>query len=167
MRKAVKSSDLEVLPLFCPLAQLSRTPLINFNMTLRLLIYQRVNTSSLLHPLLSGTGWDSPVIRTNFRSRIQISPKSVLLLNPLGPLWARSPYQFSRSWSIRLGKISQPSISPLPLLKLLLAMLPLSSVNIASRQLSRRLSHRFKKVPILKKQQSADMRSLWVHGFLE
>ena len=28
--------------------------------------------------------------------------KSVLLLNPLGPLWARSPYQFSRSWSIRL-----------------------------------------------------------------
>ena len=68
MRKAVKSSDLEVLPLFCHLAQLSRTPLINFNMTLRLLIYPRVNTSSLLHPLLSGTGWDSPVIRTNIRS---------------------------------------------------------------------------------------------------
>ena len=45
-----------------------RTPLINFNMTLRLLIYPRVNTSSLLHPLLSGTGWDSPVIRTNIRS---------------------------------------------------------------------------------------------------
>ena len=68
MRKAVKSSDLEVLPLFFHLAQLSRTPLINFNMTLRLLIYRRVNTSSLLHPLLSGTGWDSPVIRTNIRS---------------------------------------------------------------------------------------------------
>ena len=68
MRKAVKSSDLEVLPLFFHLAQLSRTPLINFNMTLRLLIYPRVNTSSLLHPLLSGTGWDSPVIRTNIRS---------------------------------------------------------------------------------------------------
>ena len=28
-------------------------------------------------------------------------PKSVLLLNPLGPLWARSPFQFSRSWSNR------------------------------------------------------------------
>ena len=63
-----KSSDLEVLPLFFHLAQLSRMPLINFNMTLRLLIYPRVNTSSLLHPLLSGTGWDSPVIRTNIRS---------------------------------------------------------------------------------------------------
>ena len=85
MKKAVKSSDLEVLPLFCPSAQLSRTPLINYNMTLRLLIYPRVNTSSRLLPLLSGTGWDSPVIRTNFRSWIQISPKSVLLLNPLGP----------------------------------------------------------------------------------
>ena len=68
MRKAVKSSDLEVLPLFFHLGQLSRTPLINFNMTLRLLIYLRVNTSSLLHPLLSGTGWDSPVVRTNIRS---------------------------------------------------------------------------------------------------
>ena len=34
-------------------------------------------------------------------------PKSVLLLNPLGPLWARSPYQFLKNWSIRLGKISQ------------------------------------------------------------
>ena len=68
MRKAVKSSDLEVLPLFFHLAQLSRTPLINFNMTLRRLIYPRVNTSSLLLPLLSGTGWDSPIIRTNIRS---------------------------------------------------------------------------------------------------
>ena len=59
---------LEVLPLFCPSAQLSRTPLINFNMTLRLLIYPRVNTSSRLLPLLSGTGWDSPIFRTKFRS---------------------------------------------------------------------------------------------------
>ena len=66
--KAVKSSDPEVLPLFCPSAQLSRTPFINFNMTLWLLIYPRVNTSSRLLPLLSGTGWDSPVFRTKFRS---------------------------------------------------------------------------------------------------
>ena len=66
--KSVKSSDLEFLPLYFHLAQLSRTSLINFNMTLRLLIYPRVNISSLLRPLLSGTGWDSPVIRTNIRS---------------------------------------------------------------------------------------------------
>ena len=31
-------------------------------------IYLRVNMSSLLLPLLSGTGWDSPVFRTKFRS---------------------------------------------------------------------------------------------------
>ena len=95
-------------------------------------------------------------------------PKSVLLLNPLGPVWARSPYQFLKNWSIRLGKISQPSIQPLPLLKLLLlAMLPLRSINIALSQVSRRLSHRSKKVPILKKQQSVDMRksvSTWIFG---
>ena len=59
------------------------------------------------------------------------------------------PSGASKNWSIRLGKISQPAISPLPLLKLhLLAMLPLRSVNIASSQLSRRLRHRSKKVPM-------------------
>ena len=68
MRKAIKSSDQEVLPLYFHLAQLSKTPLINFNMTLRLLIYPRVNISNLLLLLPSGTGWDSPVIRTNIRS---------------------------------------------------------------------------------------------------
>ena len=100
-------------------------------------------------------------LNTDF-AKICITPK------PLGPLWGRSPFQFSRSWSIRLDKISQPSISPLPLLKLLLlAMLPLRSVNIASSQLSRRLSLRFKKVPILRQQQSTDMRkslSTWIFG---
>ena len=67
-----------------------------------------------------------------------------------------------------VGKTSQPSISLLPLLKLLLlAMLPLRSVNIALSQLSRRLSHRSKKMPILKRQQSVDMRksvSTWIFG---
>ena len=100
-------------------------------------------------------------LNTDF-AKICITPK------PSGALWARSPFQFSRSWSIKLEKISQPSISPLPLLKLLLlAMLPLRSVNIASSQLSRRSSLRFKKVPILRKQQSADMRkslSTWIFG---
>ena len=60
------------------------------------------------------------------------------------------------------------SISPLPLPKpLLLAMLPWRSVNIASSQLSRRLNLRSRKVPILRKQQSADMRKLlstWIFG---
>ena len=74
MKKAVKSSDLEVLPLFYPLAQLSRTPLINFNMTLRLPIYLRANMSSLLLPLLSGTRWDSPHFRIKF-AKICITPR--------------------------------------------------------------------------------------------
>ena len=46
-------------------------------------------------------------------------------------------------------------------------MLPWRSVNIASSQLSRRLSLRFRKVPILRKQQSTDMRkslSIWISG---
>ena len=30
--------------------------------------------------------------------------RSVLLLNPLGPLWARFPYQFSRNWNIKRDK---------------------------------------------------------------
>ena len=50
---------------------------------------------------------------------------------------------------------------------LLLAVLPWRSVSIASSQLSRRSSLRFKKVPILRKQQSADMRkslSTWIFG---
>ena len=68
MRKAFKSSDLEVLPLCSHLAQLSKMPLINLNMIFRPLIYLRVNISNLLLPLQSGTRWDSPVIRRNFRS---------------------------------------------------------------------------------------------------
>ena len=100
-------------------------------------------------------------LNTDF-AKICITPK------PSGAPMGKVSFQFSRSWSIRLDKISQPSISPLPLLKLLLlAMLPLRSVNIASSQLSRRLSLRFKKVPILRKQQNADMRkslSTWNFG---
>ena len=68
MKKAVKSSDLEVPPLFFHLAQLSRTPLINSNMTLRLPTYLRENMSSLLPQLPSGTRWDNQLFRTKFRS---------------------------------------------------------------------------------------------------
>ena len=66
--KGRKSSDLEVLPLSYHLAQLSRTPLINFNMISKLPIYLRENMSSLLHPLLSGIRLDSPLFKTKSRS---------------------------------------------------------------------------------------------------
>ena len=72
--------------------------------------------------------------------------------------FARFPYQFIKNWNTRLGKISPHSTSLLPLTKLhLLAMLLLRSVNIALSQLSRRLRHRSRKLPILKKQQSVAM----------
>ena len=67
MKKAVKSSDLEVLPLCYHSAQLSKMPLISLNMIFRPLIYLRVNTSKL-HPLQSGTKWDSLVMRRKYRS---------------------------------------------------------------------------------------------------
>ena len=53
----------------------------------------------------------------------------VLLLNPLGPLWARFPYQFLKKWNT---KTIPHSILLLPLLRLLLPAMPLlRSVNIA------------------------------------
>ena len=68
MRKAVRSLGQEALLLCSPLAWLSKMPLINLSMTSRPLIYPRVNISNLLLPLLSGTRWDSLVMRTRFRS---------------------------------------------------------------------------------------------------
>ena len=91
-------------------------------------------------------------LNTDF-AKICITPK------PSGAPMGKVPLPILKELEHQASKISQPSISPLPLLKLLLlAMLPLRSVNIASSQLSRRSSLRFKKVPILRKQQSADMR---------
>ena len=52
-------------------------------------------------------------MKTNFRSSIQILSRSVLLLSPLGPLWARFPYMFSRNLNTKLGRIAVPSISQL------------------------------------------------------
>ena len=40
------------------------------------------------------TRWDNLVLKTNFRNLIQILPRSVFLLNPLGLLWARFLYKF-------------------------------------------------------------------------
>ena len=67
MKKAIKSSDLEVLALCYHSAQLSKMPLISVNMIFRPLIYLRANTSNLL-PLQSGTKWDSPVMRRKYKS---------------------------------------------------------------------------------------------------
>ena len=153
MRKAIKSSDLEVLPQCSHLAQLSKMPLINLNMIFRPLIYLRVNISNLLLPLQGGTALLSREI-----SGIQILQRYVLLLNPLELLWAWFPYQFLRNWNTKLGKISQRSTLLLPLPRLhLLAMLLLKSVNIALSQPSRRLRLRSRKVPILRKLQNVDM----------
>ena len=63
-----RSSGQVVLLLCSPSAQLSKMLLINLRMTFRLLIYLRVNISNLLLPLLSGTRWDSLVMRTRSRS---------------------------------------------------------------------------------------------------
>ena len=91
-------------------------------------------------------------LNTDF-AKICITPR------PPGTPVAKVPLPVLKGWNTRLDKISQPSISPLHLPKPpLLAMLPWKNANIALNQLSRRLNLRFRKVPILRKQQSADTR---------
>ena len=58
-----------------------------------------------IKPPTSTTKWDSLVMRRKYRSWTQILLKSVLLLSPLGPLWARFPYQFLKNWNTKLSKI--------------------------------------------------------------
>ena len=53
------------------------------------------------------------VLKISFKNLIQILQKSVSLLSPLGPLWARFPYKFLRNLNINLGRIFLPSISQL------------------------------------------------------
>ena len=69
MRKAVRSSDLEVLSLY----------------------------SHSAHDFQAANLPEGKYIK-------YILPKSVLLLSPLGPLSARFPYQFLKSWNTKLGK---------------------------------------------------------------
>ena len=115
------------------------------------LIYLRVN---ILNPRLQQPNtirWDNLVLKTKSRSSIQILPRSVFLLSPLGPLWARFPYKFSRNLKTKLGRISLPSISKLLSLRLpLLVTLLLRSVCTVSRLPLRGLKARFRRVPILK-----------------
>ena len=150
MKKAVKSSDLEVLPLFYPLAQLSRTPLINFQHDFKA---ANLAEGKYVKPPPSTSKWYK-VGQPTFQVKIQElnTDFAKICITPRPPG----------------APISQPSTSPLHLPKpLLLAMLPWKSANIALSQLSRRLNLRSRKVPILRKQQSADMRkslSTWIFG---
>ena len=73
-------------------------PLRNLNRISWPLIYLRVNISTPLLQQQNITRWDNLVLKTNFRSSIQILPRSVFLLNPLGLLWARFPYKFLRGY---------------------------------------------------------------------
>ena len=115
------------------------------------LIYLRVN---ILNPRLqqpNTTRWENLVLKTKFRSSIQILPRSVFLLSPLGPLWARFPYKFSRNLNTKLGRITRPSISQLLLLRLpLLVTLLWRSVSAVSRLPLRGLKARFRRMLILK-----------------
>ena len=99
------------------------------------------------------TKWDNLVLRTNFRSLIQILPRSVFLLSPLGPLLARFPTSLRslRSLNTKLGKISLPSILQLLSQRLLLLVTLLwRSVSRISRLPLRGLKARFRRVLILK-----------------
>ena len=111
------------------------------------LIYLRVN---ILNPRLqqpNTTRWDNLVLKTNFRSSIQILPRSVFLLSPLGPLWAKFPYKFARNLNTKLGRISLPSNSELLSLGLpLLVTLLWRSVSTASRLPLRGLKARSRRV---------------------
>ena len=98
------------------------------------LIYLRVDISNPLLQQQNTTRWDNLVLKTNFRSSIQIFPRSVFLLSPLGPLWARFPHKFSRNLNTKLGRIFLLSISQLLSQKLLLLVTQLwRSVSTVSR----------------------------------
>ena len=70
------------------------------------LIYLRVNTSNPLLQQQNIRRWHNLVLETNFRSSIQILPRSVFLLSPLGSCGARFPYKFFRNLNTKLGRIS-------------------------------------------------------------
>ena len=73
------------------------------------------------------------------------------ILSPLGPLWARFPYKFSRKLNTKLGGISLPSISQLLSQRLPLLVTQLwRSVSTVSRLPLRGLKARSRRVLILK-----------------
>ena len=115
------------------------------------LIYLRVNISNPLLRQPNTTRWDNLVLKTNFRSSIQILLRSVFLLSPLEPLWVRFPYKFSRNMNTKLGRISLPSVSQLLSQRLPVLVIQLwRSLSTVSRLPLRGLKARFRRVPILK-----------------
>ena len=148
-----------------PLNFIIKDALISLIKIFRQQIYPRVNISELLHPLPSGTRCDNLVMRTRCKNSIQTLLRSVFRLSPLGPLWARFPYQFSRNWNTRRDRTYPPSTSLPPLPR---PVTPLwRSANIVWRRPLRRLNHRSGKVPTLKRWQSVNTRkpvSTWIFG---
>ena len=112
------------LPLCCkakrPFSYAPFKPLRNLNTISWPLIGLRVNISNPLLQQQNITSWDNLVLKTNFRSSIQILPRSVFLLNPLGLLWARFPYKSLRNVNTKLGRMFLPSTLQLLLQRLLL-----------------------------------------------
>ena len=109
-----------------PLNSIIKDALINLTKIFKQQIYLRVNTLKLLLPLHQVVqGGTTLFRRQDTRTKIQTLPRSVFLLSPLGPLWARFPYQFSKNWNTRRDKIS-PRLTLLPPLpSLLLPAIPL------------------------------------------
>ena len=96
----------------------------------------------------------SLVLRTNYRSLIQILPRSVFLLNPLGLLMGKVPLHVLKELviSTKLGRFSLPLTLQLPLQRLLpLVTLLWRSVSTVLRLPLKGLKARFRRVPILKK----------------
>ena len=95
--------------------------------------------------------WDNLVLKTKFRSSIQILPRSVFLLKLSGALMDKVPIQVLKNLNTKLGRISLPSISQLLSLRMpLLVTLLWKSVSTVSRLPLRGLKVRSRRVLILK-----------------
>ena len=90
--------------------------------------------SKYIKPPPSTTKWYK-VGQLCYEEKMQeLNTDFVLLLNPLGLLWARFPYQFLRNWNIKQGKTSPLLTLLLPLPRLHLLAMPLlrsANINIA------------------------------------
>ena len=81
------------------------------------LTYLRVSKSNPQLQQLNTTRWDSPALKTSFKSSTQILPKSIFRPNPLGPLLPRFLFTSSRNSSNNLDKTSPRSASLLTFAK--------------------------------------------------
>ena len=115
-----------------------------------------------IKPRTSTSKWykvGQPCFEDRLRELNSYFAKSVSPLNPLGPLWARFNYRYSKNLSIRQGKISALLILRLPLLRLLLFVIPSwKSARTVSSLLPKGSKAKFKIGPILKKQPDVAMK---------